>query len=282
MKYLLIFAISLPAISTLAQTKGRAVAAELQLFKDEGAMIVSSDTELVRLAKTYIDFGELYTPEEMNPEGFKGLYISEYTAMGMAQTDNRSGYDVITFGSDYYLLASTEPAIPGERGRTLRHSQACVGVPINNTLRERLPLLMIAFNNLLHLSYATNEDISVAPPQLSMERAIGTKILALRGMELLIMNHELNKSLTAKPEKIGNVYPYPYAVSDLYEALRAVHNRTPGKAVVFAHASQTYWAVYVIRCDTHELLYGWARRMYGRELNVSDFSNITTAIQNAG
>lgn len=278
MKRYLLFLPALIVALPLPAQKGRPVAAELQLFKDEGAVIVSSDTELVRLVQTYIDFGEIYTPDEVDVKGFKGLFISEFTSRGRTYVDYHQTYNVVTYGSDFYLVVATEPMQPGFRGRSLRESRTSVGVPVSNTLREKLPLFMILLNNLLHLSHRADEDLSVDPLNSSIEHVIGSKAADLKNHTLLIMEHDLGKSYAAKPEKIGIVYPHPYEVSDLYGVLRAVQNREKGKAALFVSASQAFWGVYILRCDTHELLYAWGRRMYGRELGSGDFSAIASML----
>jgi len=271
----------LPVLGATAQTdapKGRPVAAELQLFKDKGAVIVSSDKELVALAKEYIDFGEVYLPTEVDTATFKGLYICEYTAAGGVQRGYTYGNTWGSQGSDYYLISTTEAIRPGVKGRALNASAASVGVPVSNTLREKLPLYMIVFNNLLHLSYKANKDISVDPSEPSMEAAIGGKVKALASLKLLVMEHELHKSLAANPDKIGKVYPYPYEKGDLFSVIRAVKEKQEGKAAMFITSSQAFWGFYVLRCDNHELLYGWSKRIPGHEFSEKDFAMLATAI----
>lgn len=258
---------------------GRPVAAELQRFKDAGAVIVSSDNELVALAKQYIDFGHVYLPTEVDTTRFKGLYISEYTADGGVQRGYTYGGSWASRGSDFFLVSTTEPAKPGSKGNSLRASAASVGVPVSNSLREKLPLYLIAFNNLLHLSYTANQDISVAPKDPSMAQAIGAKVQELKNLKLVIMEHEVHKSLAAKPEKIAEVYPYPYEMGDLFSATRAVTEKQPGKAVIFISSSTAFFSVYVLRCDTHELLYGWSKRMGGHELTAGDLATLAATIK---
>lgn len=258
--------------------KGRPVAAELQRFKDAGAVIVSSDNELVALAKQYIDFGKIYLPNEVDTTGFKGLYISEYTTEGASSRGYTYGGGWASRGSDFFLVSTTKPAKPGVKGETVRTSAASVGVPVSNTLREKLPLYLIVFNNLLHLSYQADLDISVAPKEPSMEQVIGAKVKELKTLKLLVMEHELHKSLVAHPEKIAGAYPYPYEVGDLFTIPRAVKEKQPGTAAIFVSASSAFWAVYVIRCDTHELLYAWSKRMTGKELSLTDFSALAATI----
>lgn len=269
--------IVLPTLAASAQT-GRPVAAELQRFKDAGAVIVSSDNELVSLAKQYIDFGHVYLPNEVDTANFNGLYISEYTSDGGVQRGYTYGGGWASRSSDYYLVSTTEPAKPGIKGDALRTSAASVGVPVSNTLREKLPMYLIVFNNLLHLSYKANEDISVNPKNPSMEQAIGSKVQELKNLKLLLFEHELHKSLVAHPEKIAGVYPYPYEVGDLFSVTRAVNEKQPGKAAIFVSTASAFWSIYVLRCDTHELLYGWSRRTSGKELSLTDLAALAAVI----
>lgn len=271
----------LPVLAATAQTeapKGRPVAAELQLFKDKGAVIVSSDKELVALAKEYIDFGQIYLPTEVDTANFKGLYICEYTSAGGVSRGYTYGNSWASQGSDYYLVSTTEAILPGSKVRALNASGASVGVPVSNTLREKMPLYMIVFNNLLHLSYRADKDISVDPADPSMETAIGDKIKQLQKLKLLVMDHELHKSLSASPDKIGKVYPYPYEKGDLFSVIRAVKEKQEGKAAMFITSSQAFWGFYVLRCDTHELLYGWSKRISGHELTEKDFAMLAAAV----
>lgn len=255
--------------------KGRSVRPELERFKKHGAAVNSSDTQMVNMIRAYVTFGEIFTLDEVEDSKFEGLYFNEVMPSDMYYyTSSSGGARRAWAGSEYFLIVSTKRFPLGKTHGHLREHGAVASVPISNSLREKWPLYLTALNSILHHAHRLDEDISIAPKEYCMKSALGKKVLELKNLDLLIMNSELSEGLQKKTFKIGEVYPFPHTIVDLYEGLKAFEDRKPRSALIFTNQAAEYRAVYILRCDTHELIYGWVQNGTGGALFPRDFDLI--------